>query len=250
MSESRTHRGAGSGRQPAGSARRQPAGTNPAPRRGTRPLPRGTVGARDHQRPSAVIYRRRRLVVLGGLVAVVAVVVAAFVWPGFARSTEPATAASPTATTTVTAAAPSPRVSPIARTDTSAFAQALPATVLDFALVAEQPDKAFVEAGALESYAFTYADGTAPDAAKVTVVAGQWPTADEAKAAATQALSSVGAPTETGDVVDVDGNTNGTYVIVEPGDGTATVVWSNVTAVLKATGPADAVRSLYRAFTL
>lgn len=218
---------------------------------GARPTPnRGRVQPRTGQqrRPSTAVYRRRRLVVLGGGFAVVIVLglVGAFGWPGFARSADSATA---TATATVTLAPPSPTISPIERTASTAFARALPSTVLDFALVAEEASPALIDAGALEGYTFTYANGTGADATTVTVDASQWATQEDAEAAATAITSSLGTPTDSGEVIS-SGATAGTYVIVDNGDGTATAVWTDVTALFQATGPVTAVRDLYAAFPI
>ncbi|QJW37691.1 hypothetical protein [Cellulosimicrobium protaetiae] len=213
--------------------------------------PADAVGASDrrHSRPSsAAVYRRRRLVVLVGMVLVVGLVAAlvAWVWPGFARSDA---AADPAPTVTVTADAPTPTLEPAARTGTTAFALALPDTVLDLVLRSDSATDAWTAARALEAYELVYADGEGADATTVTVVAGQWPTTAEAEAAAADLVAAAGEPTDSGDV-EVGGEVAGTYAVSPAADGQATVTWRNGTAVLQASGPADAVADVYEAYPL
>jgi len=220
--------------------------TPPGPRR-----PTDAVGASDrrHSRPaSAAVYRRRRLVVLVGLLLVVGLVAAllAWVWPGFARADA---APQPAPTVTVTAEAPTPTLEPVARTGTSAFATALPDTVLDLVLRADPATEAWTPARALEAYELVYADGEGDDATTVTVVAGQWATVAEAETAAADLVAAAGEPTDTG-YVEVAGERAGTYAVTPAGDGLATVTWRNGTAVLQATGPADVVTDVYAAYPL
>ena len=231
----------------------QPTSSRPAgdTSRDGRPAPRrheDAVGAKEHRhsRPaSRAVYRRRRLVVLLGAVVVVALAVAflALVWPGFARP-----APEPAPTVTVTADAPTPTLEPVERTATTAFAQALPSTVLDLALTSDAATEAWTPAGALEAYELVYADGPGDDATTVTVVAGQWPTDAEAEVAATDLVGDA-EPSSEGSVT-VDDATVGRYAVVEGADGAATVTWRNGTAVLQATGPADLVVDVYEAFPL
>lgn len=225
----------------------RPGGTpGSAPRK-----PADAVGASDrrHSRPaSAAVYRRRRLAVLLGAVLVVALVVAflAWVWPGFARAGQEA---EPAPTVTVTADAPTPTLEPVERTGTTAFAQALPDTVLDLVLRSESATDAWTAASALEAHQLVYADGEGEDATTVTVVAGQWATPAEAEVAAADLVAAAGEPVDTGDVT-VEGEIAGTYAVTTGADGRSTVTWRNGTAVLQATGPADVVEDVYAAYPL
>ncbi|MFC8923892.1 hypothetical protein [Cellulosimicrobium sp. NPDC057127] len=193
------------------------------------------------------VYRRRRLVALLALVLVVALVVAllALVWPGFARS---GGEEEPAPTVTVTADPATPTLEPVERTASTPFAQALPATVLDLALRSDAATDAWTAAGALEAYELVYADGEDEGATTVTVVAGQWPTPQEAETAATALLEGVEPATQ--DDVTVGGETVGTVVVVPGDEGEATVTWRNGTAVLRATGPADVVEDVYAAYPM
>lgn len=263
MSERARRRGvvrAPEGRAPSDSTQmRRPTADAPRPRPRARTravstpsAPRGPVGATDlrHGRASEAVYRRRRLVALGGvLLLVVIVLVGAFGWPGFARSgtgPAPTTAATPTVTTPP----PAPTPTPVERVDPTEFGAALPTTVLDYALVAQEPETTLADAGALESYTLTYTNGTDAAATSVAVLAGQWPTTLEVTTSAEDIVATLALPVvDTGDVLVAD-ETAGTYSVVDPGDGTLTIVWTNNTALLWMAGPADAVRALYDAFPL
>ncbi len=239
-------RPAGGTRTPGGGAR---PGT-PAPVTGPPRRPSDAVGASDrrHSRPtSAQVYRRRRLLAVVVLLLVVALLVTllAFVWPGFARSDA---AADPAPTVTVTEESPTPALEPAERTSTTAFAQALPATVLDLALRSDAATDAWTPAGALEAYELVYADAEGEGATTVTVVAGQWPTDAEAEVAATDLVGDA-TPTVEGDVT-VEDAVVGHYAVVPGADGEATVTWRNETAVLRATGPADLVEDVYEAYSM
>lgn len=149
----------------------------------------------------------------------------------------------------VTLPMPTPTVSAIARETGTPFYDALPSEVLAFALSASADSSEMLGAGALEGYQLDYTDGTR----QVVLQAGQWPTTDEADAAYAALLASVvpeGATPDTSGAVQVDGTDAGTYTMVTHPDGTATVLWSNGTAVMQLDGPADALPDFYTAFPL
>lgn len=148
----------------------------------------------------------------------------------------------------VTLPYPTPTVSAIPKVDGSDFYDALPDTVLAFALSQVAPGDAMLGAGALEGYQLDYTDG----AQTATVLAGQWPTAEEATAAAALLVTAAsegatGEPTTA--PVEVAGAEVGTATTVEH-DGTTTVVWTNGTAVLQVSGPSAVVPDLYTAYTM
>lgn len=216
----------------------------------------GLRDSRHHRAPSSAVYARRRLVALVVLLVLVGGVVAflALVWPGFAAGG----AAEEPAEVTVTAPPATPTIEPVERTATTDLAKAMPASVLQFALRAEAPTEAFADAGAIEGHELTYADAEGDGATGVTVLAGQWGTDDEAKAAYDELLAAAveagGAATSTGDV-EVDGEPAGAFAVtpVAPVDGaaaSATVTWRNGTVVLQATGPVDEIETFYTAFPL
>ncbi|MCV2393241.1 hypothetical protein OEB99_02870 [Actinotalea sp. M2MS4P-6] len=176
----------------------------------------------------------------------------------------------------VTLPVPTPTVTAIDREPGTEFYDALPSEVLAFALADTGDAPELVGDGALEAYWMDYSDGSQ----EVSVLAGQWETAEEADAvygrladaaSADAAVPSATAEpsTETEDTsamadettsaapsaveegaVLVDGQEVGSYTIASHADGTALAVWSNGTVVLTASGPLAAVRDVYEAFPL
>jgi hypothetical protein len=76
----------------------------------------------------------------------------------------------------------------------------------------------------------------------LTVLAGQWPTADGAAAALTASTSDAtpvdGGGRASGDVR-VDGAAAGTWALTRDAAGATRTTWTIATALLRATGPAD-----------
>jgi len=196
-----------------------------------------------------------------GVLVVAAVVIGVLVnRGGDADADAPTPAAS-----TVVAPLPTPAVQPAARTATTAFASALPTTVLQYALESSQDDAERLGAGALEAYSETFTDG---DGGTVVVRAAQLETPQDATAllaAVTATLPAVspdtGAPASTASAdvevelpqsgeVTVDGAAVGTFSVVDAGDGTGVAVWQNGTAVFQLTAPLVDVVDVYRAYGL
>lgn len=206
----------------------------------------GATASVAARKASRAVYRRRRLVAgVGALVVVlVLVLLAGLVWPGLWRSEG---TPQPVPTVTVTAPAPTPTVKAMEREgDETAFQQALPSTVLQFALGSLAQAKEPEEQGALEAWAAEYDDG---GAGEVALVAGQWATSDDASAAATAWTAAAGEADREGDVK-VGKKVVGQYAMVPAKGGKVVVVWQNGTAVLQATGPADTMEDFYAAFPL
>ncbi|UZN03957.1 hypothetical protein [Cellulomonas sp. S1-8] len=175
------------------------------------------------------------------------------------------------AASTVVAPPPTPAVEPAARTATTAFAAALPTTVLQYALESSQDDAEWLGAGALEAYTETFTDG---DGATLTVRAAQLetpqdatallqqltaalpvaaPAADPSASAATDAAAdATETPADlpqTGEVL-VAGTAVGTFTVVDAGDGTGVAVWQNATAVFRITAPLADIFDAYQAYGL
>jgi len=197
---------------------------------------------------------------LGVGVLVVAAIVVGIVVSRHHGGTTAATQPAPVVTT-VTAPVPTPTVQPSARATGSAFTAALPASVLQYAYVSSTPATDWLAAGALEAWTDTYSDG---GTGKLTVQAGQFPTADAAKAFAATltaalptaapspaATAATGAPTlpKTGQV-SAGGTVTGSYTIVDGGDGTGIAVWSNGTGVFRLVAPLADVVNAYGAYPL
>lgn len=239
---------------PAASAGPGPDGTDdPAPAGGTSGRPAWLL-------PAAIG---------GAVLVVVAVVVGVLVNRGGAGE-------SPTpAASTVVAPVPTPAVQPAARPATTAFASALPTSVLQYALESSQDDAEWIAAGALEAYAETLTDGSG---GTVTVRAAQLETPQEATALLQQLAASLpAAPApadpsaapdpsasaapedapedapadlpQTGEVT-VAGAPVGTFSVVDAGDGTGVALWQNGTAVFRLTAPLAEVLDCYKAYGL
>jgi hypothetical protein len=193
------------------------------------------------------------------IIGVVVLVAAAIIIAIFASSKgEPTDTPPPAVASTVLLPSPTPTVAPVARPATSAFATALPTTVLQYALATSAADPEWQAAGAIEAYTETYTDG---GSGTVTVRSGQWETPEEATAFAASlvaALPATPAATPAPDGPDLPQNGNvtaggaqaGTYSIADAGDGTGIAVWTNGTSVFQATVPLADVVDLYNAFPL
>lgn len=165
---------------------------------------------------------------------------------------------------------PTSTVEPAARPATTAFAVALPTTLLQYALASSVDDEAWLAQNAVEAYAETYTDGAD---GTVSVQAGQWETPEQAAAvlaavsgapatadpAATDGAADDDASADPGaggpavllqDEVVVDGAPVGTVTVVDQGDGTGVAAWSNGTTVFVVRGPAADIRNLYAAYPL
>lgn len=209
--------------------------------------------------------RRRRWPLVVGIVAAVLVVGGAGTAYVLTRDDAGPAAAPPD----VVLPSPTASVEPVARPATTAFASALPATVLQYALTASADDAEWLAQGAVEAYTETYGDG---GDAEVTVRAGQWATPEEADAvlaglvaglpavpeptASPSAAASASATAEagprvlsTGEVL-VDGAATGTVTVLDAGDGSGVAVWRNGTTVFHVVGPAADIANLYAAYPL
>ena len=191
-------------------------------------------------------------VIIGAVVVVVAAVIIGIVSNKDSGGGEAAPAG---VASTVLLPSPTPTVAPVARTATTAFATALPTSVLQYALATSAENPAWTTAGAIEAYTETYTDG---GSGTVTVNAGQWETPAEATAFAATLVAAVpaaapnptataapGAPTlpQSGDVT-AAGATVGTYTIADLDNGTGIAIWTNGTTVFEVTAPGGRHRRL------
>lgn len=234
----------------------------------TDPAPRDDTPGDDtpHDAGAAPARGRRRWVLAGAVVAAVLVLGGAgTAW--FLTRDDGGTAAAPP---DVVLPSPTASVAPVARTATTAFASALPTTLLQYALATSADDEAWLAQDAIEAYTETYTDGAA---GTVTVRAGQWETPEEAAAvlatvtgtlptaaegttdaaidATTDGATAAAGPAALlqGEVL-VDGAPTGTVTVVDAGDGTGVAAWSNGTTVFVVQGPAADIRNLYAAYPL
>ena len=247
-----------------GPSARRPDGP-PAPARGAVPShAAGPSTGPDDEQPTG---RRRPplwMLITGGVVVIGIVVSAVFL---LGNDPEPRVAAETLEAEVVTLPVPTPTVDPIARDAGTPFFEALPSTVLAYALSAVEPNTPMVAAGALEGFRLGYTDGSQD----LVVLAGQWAT-PEAAAAAYQVMvqeqtaavaaaggSDAGDATEAPDAASTDveegsvqvaGTEVGRYMVVPRGDGTGTLTWTNGTAVLQVDGPVEALRDVHTAYAL
>ncbi|MBL0886847.1 hypothetical protein [Myceligenerans indicum] len=194
---------------------------------------------------SPAVYRRRRLVVgvLAVLVLVLLLGFSGLVWPGFLHAQEP----EPVPTVTVTAPVPTPAVKSMQRPDgETAFQEALPSAVLQFALTDMVKTDAAEESDATEGWKATYTDG---GDLRVRVTATQWSSAEEATTSAEALTKAAGKAAKSGDVK-VGDDVVGRYALTREDAGERTMIWRNGTAVLQADGPAEVIEEFYRAFPL
>lgn len=248
-------------------------------------------GADGRQRRPRGRDRRPLWVLLG--VAGVAVVLAVVLLVTNGR--QPPEAAPTLDPEIVTLPVPTPTVAPADLPAGTTFFEALPRTVLQYAVTAAADAPEPLQAGALEAYVLEFDDG---GGSGFTLTASQWRTADDvatrlADVVAQQAAEAgvepsappataepdpagdpagdaggTGAEDETGaedDAATTDPVTQprleagpvtaddaevGRYLLRVREDGTATIWWSNTTALLRLDGPADVLRDVYAAFPL
>lgn len=200
------------------------------------------VGRPSHVRPGP----RRVLVVVAVLVALAAVAVVA-VALGLRLPSGPA---GPTVTPTpVVLATPTPTVPAAERDRTTAFQQALPDTVLAFAVTGQAEAVDLLDLGAVEAWDLAYTDGTQV----VTLRAAQWPTVEGATGVMTGLVSvppadgSTPAPALREEPVLVGGAEVGRLVVVGDDD-EAQAFWTNGTTLFRLQGPTAAVLAFYDAF--
>lgn len=244
------------GTGPAAPGPRPAAGSGPA---APGPRPAAQASVRDPQEPPADGGSGRRPAWLLPVAIGAGVLVVAGVVTGVLLSRDGAESPAATATTIVLPS-PTPTVEPAARTATTAFAAALPLSVLQYALAGSQEDPEPVAAGALEAWSETFTDG---GAGTLTVRAAQFETPEEAAAYAASLVATLptAAPSPSASAdgaaalpasgeVQAGGAVVGSYTVVDAGDGTGVAVWQNGTAVLRLTAPVEDAADAYAAFPL
>ncbi len=150
-------------------------------------------------------------------------------------------------TITVVLPPPTPEEDPIERDTSTALLEALPGSVLQYAVSEQSEAETMLELDALEGWRLTYSGG----ADEIVLQVGQWPTAEEATDAATALLGEVPeeAMTERGDVAVADEVVGTMTTIVDAPDATTErTIWTNSTVVFVVEGPRDATRPFYDAY--
>ena len=185
---------------------------------------------------------------VGGGVLVVGLAVVAVLVLGNRGGPTPETPAAETVTLPV----PTPTVDAVAREAGTAFSDALPSTVLSYALTELVQEPSVLTAGAVEGYRMAYSDG---GSGALAAVAGQWATPEAAEAAyqglVAQQTPLLGADLEIeeGAAMVADAEV-GRYTLVPRADGLGSVTWRNGTVVLQVDGPATVLADVFAAFPL
>lgn len=189
--------------------------------------------------------RLRFWLILVGVIIVLAIA-AVLIWQGVEEPEEPVTPPP----VTITNALPTPQITPISKEPGSAFYDLLPATVLQYALTATDPDASDDVVRALEAFTLTYSDGADHS---ITVTASQWESVEDAvkNVERLDQLASEVDPDAalTHAPVEVDGEEVGTASL-RLGETEGRVTWSNGTSVLTAVGPAADIENFFTAFPI
>ena len=259
---------------PAGALPVPPAPAPAAPERSAAQEPEPdappTAGDLERSTPApgerAEVSRRRTIVIAAAVTGVVVVGVGVAALSGAFSGSDPVAVPSPS---TVTLASPTPTLAPVARQPLTPFADALPATVLSYALTGITDYAPLAAAGALEGHQLDYSDG---GSGALTLYAGQFESAAAATAVSTAILAAPGpgpaatppspvaassssasaspssaAPPASGPV-QVGGQPAGTWTRSAAANGAGVVTWTNGSALFQAVGPAGVVMSFYEAF--
>lgn len=211
----------------------------PAPAAQTRPLT---------EEPGTGRRKPPLWLLVGGGVLVVGLAVVAVLVLGNRGGPAPETPVAETVTLPV----PTPTVDAVAREAGTAFSDALPSTVLTFALTELVEEPSVLAAGAVEAYRLAYSDG---GSGALAAVGGQWATPEAAEAAyqamVAQQVPELGADLEVEEgAALVAGTEVGRYTLVPRADGSGTVTWRNGTVVVQVDGPATALADVFAAFPL
>lgn len=182
---------------------------------------------------------------IGGVVAIVVVVLVVL---GLTGEDSPDTS-SPPSPVEVVGPEPTPAAEPVVRGEGSALFLSLPDSVRQYVVTEIAASDAFAAAAALESVTATYTGPLDGQDVSYTVTVGQWPTPEEVAAPAAAVVAAAGEPISSGEVT-VAGAPVGTYSIHGVDDTLSTVVWTNGTLLLQATGPAADIENFYLAFSL
>lgn len=193
-------------------------------------------------------HRKLTVVVATAAVVIVLALLSAFVWPGWAMSKNTDIPAAQQ-TTSSEPTKPSIESKPLPDGSTELL-KAMPDSVLNFARTAASPSANWNASSPLEEYTLTY--GTGNDAQNITLIVGQWASADNAKKQYDSLVSGLKGTELASGNVKVSGNNTGSYVVKsdETDSKKAVGVWQNDTAVFEITGEKAAVERFYQKFPM
>lgn len=192
--------------------------------------------------------RRRLVVIVIAAVVIVVVMLSAFVWPGWAVKNQKNGGGEATQTQSAPAT-PTIKASALPK-DATDLVKALPDDVTNYARTGVAEAKDWASAKPIEEYTVSYSTG---DKSKdVTMLIGQWATADSAKTQYDKLSEAL-----TGDMlahgsVKVSGANKGSYVVrADAKDGNkAVALWQNDTVVFQVSGSKAAVMAFYQKFPM
>lgn len=192
----------------------------------------------------------------GGLIVViicaiiaVAVLVSAYVWPGWAvRQMQQSTVTSQSDADR-TVATPKTSVTALPQNATT-LEKAMPDAVGAYARKTMTDSSNWASSSPLEEHTVIYSTG---DASKdVTLVFAQWSKADSAKAQYDALAAKLDGSRIASGTVKVSGQATGDYTVVTQKSDSkkAIALWRNDTCVFEVTGPTDSVKTFYKQFPL
>ena len=190
------------------------------------------------------LSHRNRAIAIAVIFAIIGVsLIAAFIWPGWARHS--ADNGSHVATGTQAVVSVDPVVLPQDATD---LEKILPDSVESYARGEVKSITAWESSEPTEEYQVVYTNGD--HKADITVTFGQWTSADYANAQYTSLVSALKGDKKASGKVNVNGKETGAYELhtVEGNTEQSVVVWQNGTTVFHAQGPANAVNNFYAKF--
>lgn len=193
----------------------------------------------------------------GGLIVVivcaiiaVAVLVTAFVWPGWAvKQTQQSSAVSSQSDANREVTAPKTSVTALP-TNATTLEKAMPDAVGAYARKTMSDSSNWASSSPLEEHTVVYSTG---DAAKdVTLVFAQWTKADSAKAQYDALAAKLDGSRIASGTVKVSGTAVGDYIVVTQKSDSkkATALWRNDTCVFQVTGATSSVKEFYKQFPM
>ncbi|MBW3087633.1 hypothetical protein KIH77_02605 [Bifidobacterium sp. 82T24] len=196
---------------------------------------------------NATSSRRRLVVIVIAAVVIVVALLSAFIWPGWAMKNQ--NDGGEAAQTQSAPATPTIKASALPK-DATDLVKALPDSVTDYARTGVKETKDWQSAKPIEEYAVSYSTGA--KAKDVTMLVGQWATADSAKTQYDKLAEAL-----TGDMlahgsVKVSGANKGSYVVrADAKDkNKAVALWQNDTVVFQVSGSKSAVMAFYQKFPM
>lgn len=191
-------------------------------------------------------------VIIALVVLVVFVLLTAFVWPGWAKSSaDTQTATTSQTETKKTEESKTPKIAAKdLPKDATELEKSMPDTVSNYSRQDVKDTKTWTSASPLEEHTITYSTGT--DSEDITLIVAQWAKSDNAKTQYSSLVSDLSGKKIAEGNVKVSGQNTGAYQVHQDADNekNAVAVWQNDTCVFQVTGSESAVKSFYQEFPL